>query len=124
MTLEEAIEIASPKVKIDLRYFCLEHPDPMIRANFSRTAFLLAGHKPHELPSAAQQASNLAGAVGRAIAAAVTGSPVRATPEMVSQRRTICAGCVELVADRCRLCGCFFQAKIELATEKCPIDKW
>ena len=70
------------------------------------------------------QAGNLAGAIGRVVKAAATGEPIRVTPEQRDQRWGLCMTCDQLVNNRCKLCGCRFEAKIKLATERCPIGKW
>jgi hypothetical protein len=50
--------------------------------------------------------------------------------EQYNQRLNICRGC-DLFDEkalggngRCRECGCATQAKLRIATERCPIDKW
>jgi hypothetical protein len=75
-----------------------------------------------EMPPLTTQAGNLAGAIGRTIKAAVTGQPVRVSPEERDRRWGLCMTCENLVNDKCKLCGCHFRAKIELATERCPLD--
>jgi hypothetical protein len=60
---------------------------------------------------------------------AAQGLPL-ATPEQVEARKAICAGCEFWESSafnntgRCQKCGCSTWAKLQLATEKCPIDKW
>ena len=76
------------------------------------------------LPPLKKRFTNVTKAMARAAAAAVTAQPVWATPEVRADRWATCTACVELVDDKCRLCGCYFLAKISLATEKCPIGKW
>jgi hypothetical protein len=82
--------------------------------------------KPRLQPSIAVQAGNAIGALGRAAHAAVSGQPVLVPPEVRDKRWAQCMTCVNLVNDRCRLCGCFFAKKIQLATESCPMSppKW
>ena len=75
-------------------------------------------------PGLLQQAGNLAGAVGRVVSAVVHGEKIRVSPEERDRRWALCMTCPNLVNDRCKLCGCSFRAKIELATERCPIGKW
>ncbi len=75
-------------------------------------------------PPLTTQAGNLAGAVGRVVKAAVTGEPIRVSPEEHEKRHGVCMACDQLVNNRCKLCGCRFLTKIELATERCPIGKW
>jgi hypothetical protein len=52
------------------------------------------------------------------------------TEEQLKERLEICAKCEFWDKNsfagtgRCLKCGCSTQAKLRLATEKCPIDKW
>jgi len=52
------------------------------------------------------------------------------TPEEYQARLEICKGCEFWDAEalsgtgRCKKCGCSTKAKLKMATEKCPIDKW
>ena len=43
-----------------------------------------------------------------------------------SQRMEICKSCEHLTERlrRCRMCGCFMDAKTWLADQECPIGKW
>ena len=60
---------------------------------------------------------------------AKSGMPT-ATPEQFHSRVEICKGCEFWEGSgfagtgRCKKCGCSTQAKLRMATEKCPIDKW
>ena len=51
-------------------------------------------------------------------------------PEVLEQRLNICKSCdlwdptAFLNTGRCKKCGCSTQAKLRMATEKCPIGKW
>lgn len=76
------------------------------------------------LPSVFTQIGNAASAVSRVVSASFTGNQVKATPEVIEQRRAICQGCEFLNNDRCSKCGCRYKLKITLATEKCPINRW
>ena len=48
------------------------------------------------------------------------------------ERQEVCTGgmwqnrCPEYspTTTQCRACGCFVNAKVKLATEKCPLGKW
>jgi hypothetical protein len=71
-----------------------------------------------------QQAYNVAGAIGRVATAALRGQQVRVDDETLAARRATCQGCEYLKGSTCELCGCFYQAKIALATEQCPVGKW
>ena len=77
-----------------------------------------------DFPPLAQQAYHVVGAIGRVAVAAATGQKVRVNEETLAARRATCQGCEHLVNSRCALCGCFYQAKIVLTTEKCPIGLW
>jgi hypothetical protein len=57
------------------------------------------------------------------------------TTEEHQQRRALCDACPEhdAEADRCLVCKCYLHAralppvpmgKLEMATQKCPLDKW
>lgn len=79
-------------------------------------------------PSPLRQAVNLAGAVGRVVVAAVQGGPVMVPPEVYAARRAICLSCEHNTARAvgavaCGRCGCG-GAKLQLATEACPVGKW
>jgi len=45
---------------------------------------------------------------------------------VLAKRRKICGKCFwrDPVSDQCRKCTCFLVIKQQLATERCPIDKW
>jgi hypothetical protein len=62
--------------------------------------------------------------LGNALAAWVSkGMPIT-PPEELTKRQEMCATCEHFTGSRCKLCGCFTQAKLRMATEKCPIGKW
>ena len=77
-----------------------------------------------QLPGIVTMAGNVVAAAGRVVKAVATGEQVRVSPEERDRRWGLCMTCPNLVNDRCKLCGCHFRAKIELATERCPIGKW
>jgi hypothetical protein len=81
------------------------------------------GAKP-EPATIGQQAYNVAGAIGRVAAAALTGQQVRVDDETLAARRATCETCDHLKGPKCDLCGCYYSVKITLATERCPIGKW
>jgi hypothetical protein len=78
------------------------------------------------MPSLGRQAANVAGAVGRAVVAAITGQDVFVGEDILARRRATCAACEHLVGAKCVLCGCPYERKIKLATEQCPLNppKW
>jgi len=53
-----------------------------------------------------------------------------ATPDQLASRLAICKGCEFWNKSgfggtgSCIKCGCSTQAKLRMATSKCPIDKW
>ena len=77
-------------------------------------------------PSLPQQAANLGSSLVK-----WAGSGFTATdPDTLASRMEICRGCDLWDAagmagtGRCRKCGCSTQAKLRMASEKCPIGKW
>lgn len=74
-------------------------------------------------PSLAAQAGNAAAAVGRTIAAAMTGQAITVDVAEQDRRLGICRACPEFdQADgRCRVCGCYANLKTRLATSHCPL---
>lgn len=80
----------------------------------------LCDEPPEDFPPLAQQAANLAGAVGRFVASGLKQS----TPEQVSSRLGICRGCSHFRDGRCALCGCHLMVKVRADPEHCPIGKW
>jgi hypothetical protein len=75
---------------------------------------------------AAQMATGLAGAAARWAAGGFAIAP----PEALAARLEVCRGCELWDAQgfrstgRCRKCGCSTQAKLRMATSKCPVGKW
>jgi hypothetical protein len=47
-----------------------------------------------------------------------------APPDTFRRRVQTCAACEHHTGLRCRLCGCFTNAKARLDHEECPIGKW
>jgi hypothetical protein len=81
---------------------------------------------PRSTPSAAQMASS---ATQSMIAWAMGGFRT-VTPEQLAERMAVCRGCEYWNEQgfggtgRCMRCGCSTQAKLRMATEKCPVGKW
>jgi hypothetical protein len=71
-----------------------------------------------------QQAYNVAGAIGRVATAVANRQKVRVDDETLAARRATCQDCEHLKGSKCELCGCYYQVKITLTTESCPISKW
>ena len=77
-------------------------------------------------PSLTQMASTF---LGSALRWAKSGMQTVTTEQFYS-RVEVCKGCEFWEGSgfagtgRCKKCGCSTQAKLRMATEKCPIDKW
>jgi hypothetical protein len=128
MTWQEAIEALREQRHVHAaRYaeLCADDgPLPWARESYRQRVIALATGEKREFPSLARQAANLAGAMGRAAVATVTGEQVWCTPDQESERESICFYCDKLVGGRCILCGCEYRKKIRIATERCPIGRW
>lgn len=116
---EELLTIWSTRVQSDPVYRDLANEllDP-IRAQLSAPA--------SDLPTLPGMAKSLTSSVKRW---AASGFKV-ASNELLDQRLSICGGCEfwdSAAFDntgRCNKCGCSTQAKLRIATEKCPAGKW
>lgn len=99
------------------------HPD--YRPGYRDTIRLHAA-KMTDLPPLVEQAKSAAEAVGRVVAAAVRGEPIRASDEEHARRLAICKACEYYRDGRCLKCGCVMAWKSRLATERCPLEppKW
>ena len=81
---------------------------------------------PKPMPTAPQMAKKLAHAVTDWAASGFKMAPT----DLVSSRLATCNGCEFWDAmafagtGRCKKCGCATQAKIRLATERCPVGRW
>jgi len=81
---------------------------------------------PTPYPDIFQMGANLAGSLGDW---AVGGFAI-ATPEQLETRMAICKGCEFwnesgfAGTGSCQKCGCSTQAKLRMATSKCPEGKW
>jgi len=79
-----------------------------------------------EYPSTSEMAASFAKSIGSFVKSGFT----TADSETLNFRLEICKSC-ELWDEsgfaktgRCKKCGCSTQAKLRMATEKCPIGKW
>jgi hypothetical protein len=120
---EQALAIVVERTK-HKRYVGLCDESWPDHAYWRREMIRMAAIEPNQFPSLARQAGNFAAAMGRAGAALVTGKPVKVAPDEHDRRWGLCMTCPNLVNDKCKLCGCFFRAKIGLAQERCPIGRW
>ena len=79
-----------------------------------------ADTKNNKMPSAFQQAKNLAKSVYNHAA-----NGAERVPEHIYKSRIqTCEGCDQLSKGRCFECGCFVKAKAAWGSEMCPIGKW
>jgi len=62
----------------------------------------------------------------RAVKAYFRGDRLIVSGRVSAKRRKLCNACFwrDPVSDQCRKCTCFLALKVELTTEKCPIDRW
>lgn len=82
---------------------------------------LAAGDEP---PAAAPGPLRMAFTAAKAMAAFL-GSGLKTTPEDVRRARlSACSLCEHHTGRRCRVCGCFTEAKSRMAHERCPLNKW
>lgn len=51
------------------------------------------------------------------------GMPIT-SPDTLKSRQETCKSCEHFTGLKCKLCGCFTEAKLRMASEKCPIGKW
>jgi hypothetical protein len=94
-----------------------------LAAGSPRYAALVERLPPRPAPSfppLAEQAANLAGAVGRWVASGLE----RSTPEEQERRLETCERCEHFTGTRCRKCGCRLSYKVAMASEHCPIGRW
>ena len=127
-TFQEQLDLVVERTKHErYRWLCSdENPDVESREGYRAEVIRQATGQPHEMPSITRMAGNALAAAGRVVKAVATGEQVRVSPNERDRRWALCLACPNLVNDRCKLCGCHFLAKIELATERCPLDppKW
>ena len=87
---------------------------------------LFSGVVPAGSPTMLRQAA----ALGKSLMNWTTSGFPATPPDELASRMEICKACPEWDAEafagtgRCKKCGCSTQAKLRMATEKCPIDKW
>jgi hypothetical protein len=130
MSWEEALEVVVARTRNErFRTVCGEdHPDHEVWRRKVVEKATGQAPTPAEYPSLFRQAANLAGAVGRVVAAAAQGEAVLVTAEVLEQRRAICLGCDlnghrESGGIRCTKCGCL-GIRLEFAALACPVGKW
>ena len=73
----------------------------------------------------ASDSGEIFNAISGAIGAAKAYFGWDATPDEERQKRyELCAACPENDCGKCRLCNCPVGAKIRVASQSCPINKW
>lgn len=78
-----------------------------------------------QLPPIKQQIINAGNAVNRIVSNIIHNKPIKADDDIISKRKEICSTCQFLINNsRCSRCGCYYNIKITLSTEKCPVNKW
>jgi hypothetical protein len=67
-----------------------------------------------------------AAALYRAVKTYFRGDRLVVAGRVRDRRRRLCNKCFwrDPQSDQCRKCTCFLALKVELTTEKCPIDRW
>ena len=45
-------------------------------------------------------------------------------PDELKTRQEACNTCEHFTGSKCKLCGCFAEIKMRMATEQCPVGKW
>jgi hypothetical protein len=92
MTIEEALEIVIDITKHE-RYRDLCNKDhPAYNPKYIPLVIKLANDL--QYPSLAEQAGNLAGAIGRVVVAGMSGVHILASHEEVDRRQAICYACI------------------------------
>jgi hypothetical protein len=77
-----------------------------------------------KMPPVATQIKNAAVALVKVTSTVTSGNPIVAPEEEIEKRKTICESCEFLNGHRCAKCGCVFNYKIRLATQRCPVGRW
>jgi hypothetical protein len=79
-----------------------------------------------KMPSKKDMAKNLGKSIIKSAKAIATGNKVVASPDLASQRSSICRSCPWFVSkgERCAKCGCVVPLKVYFEEEECPIKKW
>jgi hypothetical protein len=126
MSWEAELEVVIARTGAEnLRSMCSEayHDHTRMRAKISAMAREPEGAS---FPPVITQIGNGLVAIGRVAGAALKGQSVWVPLEALEERRSECMTCDQLVGERCKLCGCFYNKKIRLANEACPMSppKW
>jgi hypothetical protein len=84
----------------------------------------------HMLRKKAESLGNQVKSVATAAGKFIKSGMATVTEEQLAERMNICKSCPEWDSaafagtGKCKLCGCATKAKLRMATEKCPINKW
>lgn len=60
----------------------------------------------------------------KVVSHAVSTGRVKAEPNIVKIRQSICSNCEYLLNNKCQKCGCFVSAKTALEAATCPEKRW
>jgi hypothetical protein len=107
----------------------LQSPGPYVEKSIRRVVAGALGQPSTPRVSPPPIATQLAAVSKSLVNWAVSGLKT-VPPEELDRRRAICAECEFWDSSafqgtgRCQKCGCSTWAKLQMATEKCPIDKW
>lgn len=74
----------------------------------------------------AKSSKSLSKTAAKTVSAIAHNEKIISDRQEAHRRLEICNLCPNLIKDsgRCDACGCFVKAKVQLAYEECPIEKW
>ena len=77
-------------------------------------------------PPIFQKALNLASSGKKVVSGLIRGRTIKTTATVRRTRLKICESCslYDIDTGICGECGCFMAAKVGLAVESCPLNKW
>ncbi len=108
----------------------LHSPGPYVEKSIRRVIAQVAGDRSDAPRTAPPPLTTQAATASKSLLNWATSGLQLASDEELAKRQAICAGCEFWDAQafqgtgRCQKCGCSTWAKLRMATEKCPIDKW
>lgn len=118
--LDIAYKMMSGMTEFEARY------TPEQVASIKETEKHLAEEKKLQFPPKFQQARNLAKEMWAVAKRGAGNLPILVPAEVGKTRFDTCQACdkFEHSSNRCSLCGCNMVLKTQLATSKCPAEKW
>ena len=77
-------------------------------------------------PTFFEQIKNLSALAGGVSKDLLQNQEVFVPEEKQTERLNICATCEHYESNdkRCKLCGCFMEAKVKFVSSSCPVLKW